>query len=71
MGECVTHEPAPQRIRQVMKLGVPTNSTPGDYTLELVVYRQDDGSPLKLAEDPQTVFGQRRILQRVVIQAQQ
>jgi hypothetical protein len=60
-----------QRFGQTMALGVPTGATPGEHTLELVVYRQNDSSPLSLTEDPQTVFGQRRILQRVAVQARQ
>ena len=60
-----------EQIGQVMALGVPANAPPGGYTLELVVYRQNDGTPLALVEDPQTVFGQRRILQRVAIETRQ
>lgn len=45
--------------RTPLGLPLPAGVPPGDYSLELVVYRQDDGAPLPLAESERTVYGQR------------
>ena len=44
---------------QVLALPIPASTVPGRYSLELIVYRQDDGTPLSLRADPQVVDGQR------------
>ncbi len=48
-----------EEVRQPLALAVPAAVRPGQYRLELVVYRQDDGTPLSLPETPKVVEGQR------------
>lgn len=56
--------------QQVMALAVPTNAPPAPYTLELVVYRQDDASALFVPDSNRTVFNQRWQLQDVTLTSQ-
>lgn len=57
-GAAVTHPAA---------LPIPADTPPGPYSVELVVYRQDDGTPLFLPEDARTVDGQRWKLGTVTV----
>jgi len=52
---------------QMLALPVPRAVAPGLYSLELVVYRQDDGAPLAIPEGERSVFGQRYRLGTVEI----
>lgn len=46
-------------MRQPLAIGVPIAAKAGRYSLELIVYRQDDGAPLAVPESERTLFGQR------------
>jgi hypothetical protein len=52
---------------QALALPVPGATPPGVYSLELVVYRQDNGEPLAVPENERSVFGQRYRLGSVEI----
>lgn len=52
---------------QTMALGIPVSTEPGIYSLELVVYRQDNGEPLLLPDAATTVYGQRQKLAQLEI----
>jgi len=56
---------AQQHYSQIMALEIPVATKPGSYSLQLVVYRQDNGEPLTLVESPETVQGQRLQLVQV------
>lgn len=45
--------------RTPLALPLPAGAPAGEFSLELVVYRQEDGAPLPLAESERTVYGQR------------
>lgn len=55
-------------LPQPLALPVPADVPPGDYTLELIVYRQDNGTPLAVPASPQTVDGQRYRLANVTVE---
>jgi 4-amino-4-deoxy-L-arabinose transferase-like glycosyltransferase len=44
--------------RTALVLPVPVATQPGAYSLELVIYRQEDGQPLPLPDSPRTRLGQ-------------
>ncbi len=50
---------AEKTVRQPIFLPLPVGARPGPYSLELVVYRQDNGQPLQLPDDSRSVHGQR------------
>ncbi|MFN8443196.1 MAG: glycosyltransferase family 39 protein [Caldilineaceae bacterium] len=50
---------AKHHYTQTMALGIPVATKPGRYSLQLIVYRQDNGEALSLAESPSIVEGQR------------
>ena len=56
-----------QRVQQPLAVAVPISAKPGTYTLELVVYRADDGAPLALPDSDRTMYGQRWQLSTVDI----
>ncbi|MEZ4711922.1 MAG: glycosyltransferase family 39 protein [Caldilineaceae bacterium] len=48
-----------QVVRQPLSVPIPIAARPGPYTLELIVYRQDDGAPLAVPDNERAVLGQR------------
>lgn len=62
---------AQHHYTQAMALGVPVATKPGKYSLQLVVYRQDNGEALSLAESPSTLEGQRYQIMEVDVSAAQ
>ncbi|MEM7127728.1 MAG: glycosyltransferase family 39 protein [Chloroflexota bacterium] len=57
--------------RQSLALPIPFHIAPGVYTLELIVYRQVDGTPLALPERPETTWGQRLLISPIEIEPSQ
>ncbi len=55
-----------ERVRDPLAVGVPAALPPGDYALDLIVYRQDDAMPLPL-DDVRAVDGQRLRLGTVTV----
>lgn len=55
-------------IRHSLALPIPSQTAPGIYSLELIVYRIQDGTPLSLPERDNTVWGQRLQLNQVELQ---
>ncbi|MCB0085646.1 MAG: hypothetical protein KDE47_32110, partial [Caldilineaceae bacterium] len=51
--------PLDQVVRQPLSVPVPVAARPAPYTLELIVYRQDDGAPLSVPDNERSVLGQR------------
>ena len=51
--------PLTQVVRQPLSVPVPVAARPASYTLELIVYRQDDGAPLSVPDNERSVLGQR------------
>ncbi|MEZ4658216.1 MAG: hypothetical protein R2911_11645 [Caldilineaceae bacterium] len=51
--------PPNQIVRQPLSLPIAVAARPGPYTLELIVYRQDDGAPLSVPDNARSVLGQR------------
>lgn len=62
---------AQHHYTQAMALGIPVATKPGTYNLQLIVYRQDNGAALPLAESPTTVEGQRYQVAALAVESAQ
>ncbi|MBK8045870.1 MAG: glycosyltransferase family 39 protein [Anaerolineales bacterium] len=62
--------PMDQFVSQVLRVDVPPGTPPGAYSVQLVVYWQDNGAALPVPEGPQTIEGQRRVLGQSTVAAQ-
>ena len=58
----------PQEAPVYQQLALPIPSEAGTFNLELVVYRQSNGEPLTLPEQARAIYGQRWVLNQVVIE---
>jgi uncharacterized membrane protein len=51
----------------LLVLPVPVPTQPGSYTLEVIIYRQEDGQPLPIPDSPRSRFGQIWKLGEVIV----
>ena len=56
---------AEKTVQQPIYLPLPAGTRPEPYSLELVVYRQDNGLPLQLPDDSRSIHGQRLLLGQI------